>query len=230
MSFRLRKSFSPIPGVRITLSPRGVSTSIGAGPLRFTVGPQGSAVTTRIPGSGISYRHRLDSGIKRSPSLSNEDDAPLAFLDDNSFPAPALPQYSYSAHRMDEIASEGTGMLTTPGLRDLLGIMQKSKQQNAEIQQELETAQKQQSNLRRKVTRWSNGFFLKKLRKQTFARMKEEATEADVAVDELKEMQRQSSLQVDIDAPAPVLSAFHKMCDQFTVMSQSKMIWVDSPL
>jgi hypothetical protein len=35
MGWRFRKSFSPLPGVRLNFSPRGISTSVGAGPFRF---------------------------------------------------------------------------------------------------------------------------------------------------------------------------------------------------
>src|SRR2546421_10361978 len=59
MGWRFRKSFNPLPGVRLNFSPRGISTSVGAGPFRFYVGSQGAAVTTRIPGTGVSYRQPL---------------------------------------------------------------------------------------------------------------------------------------------------------------------------
>jgi Protein of unknown function (DUF4236) len=59
MGWRFRKSFSPLPGIRLNFSPRGISTSVGAGPFRFYAGSQGAAVTTRIPGTGISYRQPI---------------------------------------------------------------------------------------------------------------------------------------------------------------------------
>jgi hypothetical protein len=68
MGWRFRKSFSPLPGVRLNFSPLGISTSVGAGPFRFYVGSQGAAVTTRIPGTGISYRQPLHA--PRSPQIN----------------------------------------------------------------------------------------------------------------------------------------------------------------
>ena len=58
MEWRFRKSFCP-PGVRLNFSPRGISASVGAGPVRFYAGSQGAPVTTRIPGKGIGYRQSL---------------------------------------------------------------------------------------------------------------------------------------------------------------------------
>ena len=46
MGWRFRKSFNPLPGIRLNFSPRGISTSVGAGPARLYLGSQGAAVTT----------------------------------------------------------------------------------------------------------------------------------------------------------------------------------------
>lgn len=35
MGWRFRKSFNPLPGIRLNFSPRGISTSVGAGPARL---------------------------------------------------------------------------------------------------------------------------------------------------------------------------------------------------
>jgi hypothetical protein len=64
-SFRVRrsKSFGP---VRVTVSKRGVSTSIGKGPLRITKRADGRVTSTvRAPGTGISYVSTSGSSAKR---------------------------------------------------------------------------------------------------------------------------------------------------------------------
>jgi hypothetical protein len=49
--FRKSKSLGPL---RLTLGRRGVSTSIGFGPLRFSRGSDGKVRrTTRLPGTGV---------------------------------------------------------------------------------------------------------------------------------------------------------------------------------
>lgn len=218
MSLRLRKSFSPIPGVRVTLSPRGISTSVGAGPLRFTVGPQGSAVTARIPGSGISYRHKL-GGQRRS--TDNKGGTSHSFA---NHALPPTPHDSFD-HELQEVASEGTALLTTPGLHELLEVMRRSKQQREEVQKELEKSLHQRNLLQKKLNRWSRGFFLKRLRKQAFAQLQANAESASAEVANLENSLQLSTLHLDVDAPGPVMSAFHKMCDHFAALSESKMIW-----
>lgn len=56
MGFRMRKSFKVMPGVRMTVTPRGVSTSVGTRGARVTVHSSGRTTTTLgIPGTGVSY-------------------------------------------------------------------------------------------------------------------------------------------------------------------------------
>ncbi|RAN79365.1 hypothetical protein B5P43_15775 [Bacillus sp. SRB_336] len=61
-SFRIRKSKSFGP-IRITASKRGLSASVGKGPLRVTRRADGKINhTARIPGTGISYVHTSGAG------------------------------------------------------------------------------------------------------------------------------------------------------------------------
>jgi hypothetical protein len=55
MSFRFRRSFSVIPGVRINLGKRGASVSLGVRGAHVTIGPTGVRNTVGIPGTGASY-------------------------------------------------------------------------------------------------------------------------------------------------------------------------------
>jgi hypothetical protein len=66
MGFRFRKSFTILPGVRVNLGKSGLtSVSIGGKGVRLTMGKRGTTVTTSIPGTGLSYSHRID-GTKQS--------------------------------------------------------------------------------------------------------------------------------------------------------------------
>jgi tetratricopeptide (TPR) repeat protein len=56
MGFRVRKSFKVMPGVRMTVTPRGVSASVGVRGNRVTVNSRGRVTrTVGVPGTGISY-------------------------------------------------------------------------------------------------------------------------------------------------------------------------------
>lgn len=55
MGFRFRKSIKLMPGVRLNVSSRGVSTSVGGKGGTLNVSRHGVRGTASIPGSGISY-------------------------------------------------------------------------------------------------------------------------------------------------------------------------------
>ena len=59
MSWRFRKSFKVMPGLRLNVSRRGVSATIGAAPFSVSVGPKGVYQELSIPGTGLSHRERI---------------------------------------------------------------------------------------------------------------------------------------------------------------------------
>lgn len=68
---RFRKSIQILPGVRITASKRGLSTSIGGKGLRVTRGADGKTRTTvGIPGTGLSQTNVVSSAPRQQPIKS----------------------------------------------------------------------------------------------------------------------------------------------------------------
>lgn len=76
MGFRFRKSVKLLPGIKLNFSKRGTSVTIGGRGASVNIGPRGTHANVGIPGSGISYRTRLDSGqppgkgINRNPTTT----------------------------------------------------------------------------------------------------------------------------------------------------------------
>ena len=73
MGFRARKSFTIMPGVRMTVTPRGVSASVGVRGARVTAHSSGRVTrTVGIPGTGISdvktVRLGKSASAKRAPA------------------------------------------------------------------------------------------------------------------------------------------------------------------
>ena len=60
MGWQFRKSFRLLPGVRINLSKRGVSTTFGSSPFSVNVGRRGITRTVSIPGTGLYHRAPID--------------------------------------------------------------------------------------------------------------------------------------------------------------------------
>jgi len=62
MTWRFRRSVRILPGVRLNFGKRGTSVSIGGHGMTTTYGPNGVYQTLSIPGTGVSYRRRIDGG------------------------------------------------------------------------------------------------------------------------------------------------------------------------
>jgi hypothetical protein len=55
MGFRFRRSIKIIPGIRLNVGKRGISTSLGIRGAHVTVGKTGVRNTVGIPGTGMSW-------------------------------------------------------------------------------------------------------------------------------------------------------------------------------
>ena len=214
MGWRFRKSFSPIPGVRLTFSPRGISTSVGAGPLRFTVGPQGPAVTARIPGTGIAFRQQIHmpasegDNPSESPQATPTSDVPTPFVAAGS-----------------EIRSASTATLTSEGLGPVKDLIVRAQEERGRLLPELRQAEAEAARLTSRHARWTNGWLFRRLFKSYFSRLGEEAAEATAKEAELREQERLSRLSTEFDLPDALKDAFGRLCDATAGLSRSQRIW-----
>lgn len=90
MGFRFRRSIRLAPGIRLNLSSRGPSATVGPRGASINVGPRGTYANVGIPGTGLSSRTRLGPTGSTHP-LDQEPPADLSPLF-----APGTRQYSAS--------------------------------------------------------------------------------------------------------------------------------------
>jgi len=88
MGFRIRKSIKIMPGVRMTFSPSGVSTSVGVRGARVTRGSSGRITRTiGIPGSGISHTETIRSANGSRRRVTSQTVTPVPPVSPNLFSA-----------------------------------------------------------------------------------------------------------------------------------------------
>lgn len=215
MAWRFRKSFSPLPGVRITLSPSGISTSVGVGPFRATTGSRGSVVTANIPGTGLSYQHALvNSSSQRSIDL----------------PTPFTPQPSHvtpdtGSPKMNDIKSSNSDALTTPGLSEFKRLLKEAHREHETIARELSQVRNEESSSVRRYISWKNGWFMRRLFKAKFEQLRISAENSTAKRTELEEQECLSRLQTQIELPDGIAKAFHRMSDEFAILTKCDRIW-----
>lgn len=76
MALRFRKSVRLAPGLRLNLGTRGASLSAGPRGASITFGRNGLFGNVGIPGTGLSYRTRLDGRKEQSPRLPQSTKQP----------------------------------------------------------------------------------------------------------------------------------------------------------
>jgi hypothetical protein len=68
MPFRFRKSLKILPGVRLNLTKRGVSSvSVGRRGATLNLSKRGTRATVGLPGTGVSYSTDLGGGERKRP-------------------------------------------------------------------------------------------------------------------------------------------------------------------
>src|ERR1039457_5950833 len=130
MSWRFRKSFSVIPGVRINVTRRGFSATIGVAPFSVNVGPHGSHANVSIPGTGLSKRVRLDTDVAADDTGVGQGGAA---------PPQTVPQYAVPPG--EEIRSASTELLNTPAMDGLRDVLRKAHTQRTELDAEVHSAE-----------------------------------------------------------------------------------------
>jgi hypothetical protein len=59
MPFRVNRRLSIVPGLRVNLSKRGASLSVGHRGAWYTVGPRGQRATLSLPGTGLFWTEKV---------------------------------------------------------------------------------------------------------------------------------------------------------------------------
>ena len=79
MAFRFRRTIRLAPGIRLNISKSGISASLGPRGASVTIGKRGIYANTGIPGTGMSYRTRLDKkALGQAETLSKVPSAKKA--------------------------------------------------------------------------------------------------------------------------------------------------------
>jgi hypothetical protein len=66
MGFRFRRSVKILPGVKLNFGKRGMSATVGRRGATLNLGRRGAHANAGLPGTGLSYRERLDLPGSRS--------------------------------------------------------------------------------------------------------------------------------------------------------------------
>jgi hypothetical protein len=212
MSWRFRKSFKVLPGVRLNVSKSGISTSIGGAPFTVNLSSRGVHQTMSIPGTGLSVRKRIGQPTPRTTG------------DDPTFvpPSPAVPS---GVNVTNEIRSAGTELMTSVGLAEFRSLLRQAGKECLTLTGEISRLAPLRAAVRTRQQRWERGFLFRRIRKARFLQLCEEADTADAQLDELEEQLKLARLATEITVDPEIAVSYSQLCDAFAALTQSQRIW-----
>ena len=215
MSWRFRKSFKLLPGLKLNLTRHGLSATLGAAPFSLNVGPRGVYGNVSIPGTGVWDRERLDSPRPHAGS------APRGF-DRGTVPHPllAIPETGFT-----EIRSASTEMLKSQSMADLQKLLEEAYDERSTLTSEVGAAKRECEVATRRYESWEKGFLFKRLFLKSFAGRKEVFDTARDKREELQEQLRLTVLATQIDIDREQAEPYYKMRDAFAALSECQKTW-----
>lgn len=217
MSWRFRKSFTVIPGLKLNLSKSGLSASIGGAPFTLNVSPRGAMGTASIPGTGVSYRHHFDA----NPAAPSSPTSIAPSASPNLVP---VQPYTNIAP-IEKIQSASTELLTSESLKELKHLIQTAFQQRDEISRDLGEARYAKADAKVRYESWETGFLFKHLFKKSLLKRKANVELETAKVEELEEQLRQSTIATHIEVEPDQADLYYRMRDAFAGLSECKAIW-----
>ena len=217
MSWRFRKTFRVLPGVKLNLTRHGLSATVGAAPFSVNVGPRGVYRNVSIPGTGLWNRERLDIASSQPPTIA----AP----EDRGGVPPPLPFTASAPSASPEIRSASTEMLSSESMEQLRRLLKDAYDERDLLAREISNAT-QESNIAKSLyEKWERGFLMKRIRKQAFAARKDALEIAAAKLEELHEQLRQTTLATEITIDREQAEPYYRMRDEFAALSGCQKVW-----
>jgi hypothetical protein len=221
MSWRFRKTFKVLPGVKLNLTARGLSATLGAAPFSVNIGPKGVYRNVSIPGTGIWDRQRIGgpsqpSGVE-PPSADDGSGVPSV----PSVP-PAIP---VSPSPSTQIHSASTELLTSESLEHLRRLITDAYNERDELTKDISSATLESNTAARRYQNWERGFLMRRLFKQSFTTRKEDAATAVAKLEELQEQLRLTTIATEITVDPEQAASYYRMRDEFAALSGCQKVW-----
>jgi hypothetical protein len=221
MSWRFRKTFKVLPGVKLNLTARGLSATVGGTPFSINVGPRGVYRNVSIPGTGIWDRQRI-GGPSSQPSGIQPPTTDYA----GSPAIPSLPpSIPVSPSPATEIHSASTELLTSEGLEHLRWLLTDAYNERDELAKEISSATLESNTATKRYQKWERGFFMKRLFKQSFTTRKKAADTAIAKLEELQEQLRLTTIATEIAVDREQAEPYYRMRDDFAAVSGCQKVW-----
>lgn len=212
MSIHFRRSVRLFPGVRLNFSRSGISTTVGVRGASMTVGPGGTYLNAGIPGSGLSYRTRLQSTAD-APKPSSGAEVP-----------PYTPPEQASSASAVEIRSGEMATLTSPGLGELKRLINKASVKRHELAAQVETEKEQFARSAGRL-RFAQTFIVRIFTRKSVPRLVASVEKAREQLDSTSAALEECFIEVDFGFDENTLNSYAALIRSFETVTACQRIW-----
>jgi hypothetical protein len=227
MGFRFQRRLQLFPGVRLSFSRSGISTTIGVRAASFTLGGQGAHMNVGIPGTGLSFRQKIiHAPDERSEAQSrhrNDSDEPPPSETLWREPSQDFNQET-SASVAGAIRSGPVSAMTSVGLDGLKKQINKAAAKHIEL---TTTVAARESSLRR--AQWhlqcAQWFIVRLFMKRAIPKLGNQVTSAQDALAQAREQLAGCSVEIDFAFDESTLNAFAAVIRSFEALIGCQKVW-----
>lgn len=213
MTWRFRKSVKLFPGVRVNLSRRGISTTVGVRGLSVNLGPSGAYLNQGIPGTGLYSRTKI-GGDSTTP---RREPIPL--------PAQPQPMSLPETEEAGAIKSAAAEELTSAGLIGLKSMLQEAFMELGELRREVSQAWRELNEKQERSKKLQGSFFARIFRKKAIAAAAEATIEAEAKFKELNEQLKLCVVRVENNFEGDIEAQYSELLRLFDELTRCAVIW-----
>lgn len=221
MSWRFRKTFKVLPGVKLNLTRHGLSATLGTAPFSVNVGPRGVYGNLSIPGTGLWSRERLDTPSQQPqpPRVDRGGSPPLLPV------IPSAPPTSGWLSPVTEIRSGSTESLNSQSMDSLRKLLKEAYEERAALIHEISSGEQEAGLAARRYQNWERGLLFKRVFKKSYAFRQDAHATAQAKLEELREQLRLTALATQIDIDREQAEPYYRMRDDFAALTECQKIW-----
>ncbi len=216
MSFRFRKRIKIIPGIYLNVSKSGVSTTLGPRGATVSISNRGSYLNLGIPGSGISYRHKIGQGKVTSPAanlglVSSPTHSQINSANQHDF------FYNQSNAINVNVSNDNLAEIKTSIIDsrvEMLDIIEKG--------QEVAITLKTLKRKRKSKSSWVGRLFGSK---DAIDSLDKQIAEQEANAEELSQQYDDAKVVIEINSDPEINDHYNKLREAYTALLQTSKIW-----
>jgi hypothetical protein len=218
MGFRFQRRIKLFPGVRLNFSRGGISTTVGVRGASITFGPRGTYANAGLPGTGLSFRERIDH-----PAASEPRSQVAPQFDGSSG------RGSYRGHTAQElelgaIRSAHVSAMTSAGLGELKKLINEAAARRIELVRQVGVDERGLRRARRRLT-MARLFIIRLFTGSRIAGLTNAVAEAEAALDLTQRQLSGCKIEIDFAFDDRTLNTFGALIRSFDDLTHCARMW-----